>query len=434
MRDPQGNLELEERTVVRTLHAPLDNGHYLRGPGSQQLVGKGMLLDFDFCGSSNIVAERLPFVSYPHEWSAMQLRDAARLTLDISTNLLPAGWELKDASAWNVLFKGCDPIFCDHLSFQRIDSRHWWAFGQYLQHFVFPLCVARFRDIPVSASFRLHRNGLDVRRFRALMGAGIFLTRFWPLALAGGKNDGAIRQQDLAGRAGYHANLYKLLDWFLAAPEKRPASSDWTGYAAANSHYPPAARQAKRAFIGQWLNRLNPAWVADLGCNTGEYSRLALESGARVIALDADHHCIDRLYQANKGQAGLHPLVADLDDLDAGRGWAGAEFSGLAPRLAAVTKLAMMLALAHHLAISLSIPYRKIAQFAADVTQKWLIVELIDENDPLVAKLCQQRKRHPSEFLLTLQRAAFLEKFRLLDELPLPGIGRQLLVLEKNPS
>ncbi|WP_047258395.1 hypothetical protein [Chromobacterium subtsugae] len=434
MRDPLGHLELKERTAVRSLYAPLEPSHYLHSPLSQQLVGQGMLLDFDFLGSSGIVSERLPFVSYPHEWSAPQLRDAARLTLDISCNLLESGWELKDASAWNVLFKGCAPIFCDHLSFQPIASRHWWAFGQYLQHFVFPLCVARYRDFPVSDSFLLSRDGLDASRFRALMGARIFATRFWPLALGRGSAPIPEPAHTLAQRPGYHGNLYSLLDWFLAAAARQSGRSAWIDYAANNTHYPPAAQEAKRAFVSQWLNRLKPAWAADFGCNTGEYSQLALDAGAEVIALDADHRCIGQLYDTHPGQARLHPLVANLDDLDGGRGWGGAEFNGLPARLAAVTELALMLALTHHLAISLSIPYRKIAEFAAASTRKWLIVELIEENDPLVERLCRERKRHPAEFPLSLQRAAFLEHFRLLGEQPLPGIGRHLLALEKRQA
>ena len=46
---------------------------------------------------------------------------------------LAEGCELKDATAWNVIFAGSRPVFCDHLSFRPLPSRQWWAFGQFLR-------------------------------------------------------------------------------------------------------------------------------------------------------------------------------------------------------------------------------------------------------------------------------------------------------------
>ena len=46
----------------------------------------------------------------------------------------------------------------------------------------------------------------------------------------------------------------------------------------------PAARQAWRAHLTQWLPE--PATVLDLGCGTGSLSLLALEAGHRVLGVD----------------------------------------------------------------------------------------------------------------------------------------------------
>src|SRR5215216_934256 len=48
--------------------------------------------------------ERVPFVSYPYEWSFGQLKDAALATLSIQRRALKVGMSLKDASAYNIQF------------------------------------------------------------------------------------------------------------------------------------------------------------------------------------------------------------------------------------------------------------------------------------------------------------------------------------------
>ncbi|QEL54992.1 methyltransferase domain-containing protein [Chromobacterium paludis] len=280
----------------------------------------------------------------------------------------------------------------------------------------------------------MNRNGIDIDRFRGMMGSRLLTSRFWPLLISrlGSDGAGASAQAQKQPGAGYHNNLYNLIDWFLGRAAPRARDSAWTDYQQTNSHYSSKAREEKHAFISKWLDQLKPSWVADFGCNTGEYSLLAQRFGASVIALDADLDCIDKLYAANRDNRALYPVVANLDDMSAGRGWAGEEFSSLPSRVGSISDLSMMLALIHHLAISLSIPFPKIAEFAAKLTRKWLIVELIDEQDPLVGKLCQDRRRSPSEFPLAAQRAAFLEQFHLRDETPLTGTHRHLLLLEKN--
>ena len=62
--------------------------------------------------------ETLRFPCYPHEITAAQLKEAAHLTLSLAMEALENDWILKDASAWNVLFDGGRPVFCDILSFE----------------------------------------------------------------------------------------------------------------------------------------------------------------------------------------------------------------------------------------------------------------------------------------------------------------------------
>ena len=50
--------------------------------------------------------EKIPFISYPYEWSFSQLKDAALLTLELHRMAIERGMTLKDATAYNVQFRG----------------------------------------------------------------------------------------------------------------------------------------------------------------------------------------------------------------------------------------------------------------------------------------------------------------------------------------
>ncbi|GAB3842445.1 hypothetical protein GCM10029963_15490 [Micromonospora andamanensis] len=63
--------------------------------------------------------ERVPFVSHPYEWSFAMLRDAALLHLEILRAALPSGFTTKDGSAYNLQWRGTDPVFIDVGSFTR---------------------------------------------------------------------------------------------------------------------------------------------------------------------------------------------------------------------------------------------------------------------------------------------------------------------------
>ena len=67
--------------------------------------------------------ERLDVITYPYEWAFEMLRDAARLQLDLTRAGARRGLITKDASAYNVQFRGTRPVFIDVGSFERLPAR-----------------------------------------------------------------------------------------------------------------------------------------------------------------------------------------------------------------------------------------------------------------------------------------------------------------------
>jgi SAM-dependent methyltransferase len=209
-------------------------------------------------------------------------------------------------------------------------------------------------------------------------------------------------------------------------------SKGWVGYSDNRDNYKATSIEIKRQTVARWIQLTQPDWVADLGANTGEFSFIAAEAGAQVVALDSDHDAVQQIFNSHPARLSrsIHPIIATLDDLNAGRGWGGSEFAGLSSRLNRGFDLVLMLAILHHLAIAASIPLSEIAAFAARCTRRFVIVELIDSCDPQLIRLVRRYGRTLDEFSLSRQRAAFLEAgFVVEAEVDLEPTPRRLLLL-----
>lgn len=443
MRDPEGAIRFEAAQLVRTVNRPLDAGHFLHSPLARRWCDDGRLVAYQVTQPDTVVSPRLPFVSHPHEWCDAQLHGAAQLTLQLQKEAVDAGFDLKDASAWNVLYSGTQPVFCDLLSFTPLRERNWWALGQYARHFVLPLLLSRHRGLKAHRAFAAWRDGVPPDAARDMMGWTRYLGRHWllmaraPAPGAAADGPGRIAEPaDPAAIARFRRSLHATVEWWLggvAPPEPRRRKGAWGDYTQDRGHYGGDSLQRKRSQLAQWLAEIRPGWVADLGCNTGEFSRMALAQGAQVIAIDGDHDCVQALFRSPSGP-GLHPVVAALDDMKGGSGWLGEEHSGLAARLEQSADLVLMLALVHHLAVAASIPIEVVAQMARRLSRRWLVVEWIGPEDPQMKLLCAQRQRDPHEFSIDRQKAAFLKAgFQLCAEVNL-GPAHRTLALMRTPA
>lgn len=431
MRDPEGVIEFFGGKVIRRIHPEAAAKPFLLSKHATSLVDQSKLVPFMFTSPDIIESTRLTFISYPFEWCDAQLYLAGQLSLDISRDILAQGYELKDASAWNVIFQGNRPMFCDHLSFKQISTPQWWAFGQFVRHFLLPLAVSQHRGLKPHQSFSTFRDGIQPSLATEMLGLSRYLTRYWPIMLAG-KRD-ANHAAPVPSRDGkpLHGSLYGFSQFLLNGGKPNQTGSHWADYTDTRHHYTDAASADKHQKVGEWLESTKPKWVVDLGCNTGEFTKLAAGTGADVIAVDMDHDSIQKLVLSKINASNIHPLVSNLGDMVGGRGWSGDEFPSLMTRLHQQAEMVMMLALIHHLAISEGVYLQKIAQMAAHITREFAIVEMLDETDPMVLHLCSQRKRNPQEFSIAAQLAAFGQFFTTVASYSIPNTLRTLCLLKK---
>jgi len=346
---------------------------------------------------------RVFFPSYAHEWAPSMLHRAALLTLELNDQLLEVEWELKDATPSNVLFEGPRPIFIDHLSpiSRQPGQMGWIAYGQFIRTFLIPLILHRLNGLPLGWIFLSKRDGIPPEDAYRQLG---FLNRLRPSVFSSVTLPTLLsrRQQTSAppGLKVWHRGdpamgqaitkrlltaLRKQVDRWAPQPD---ATTIWSQYDQAGESYALEGLRAKETFIQESLERCSPHAVLDLGCNTGRFSRLAARAGARVVAVDGDSACVDRLWQqAAREQLDILPLVMDLGRPSPSLGWEYGEEIPFLERTRGRFDMVLALALVHHLLVRERIPLERIISHLSDQTTRWLLVEWVPFDDPQFRRL-----------------------------------------------
>ena len=111
--------------------------------------------------------ERIPFVSYPYEWTFSMLKDAALLQLDLLLAALEHDMVLKDSTPYNVQFKGAHPTFVDVGSFERRrEGEPWVGYRQFCMLYLYPLLLQSAKDVPFQPWLRGSRPATRTARSR----------------------------------------------------------------------------------------------------------------------------------------------------------------------------------------------------------------------------------------------------------------------------
>lgn len=110
--------------------------------------------------------EAITFPSYPYEWPPEMLWAAGELTLELTQKLATEGLGLKDATPYNVLFRGPDPVFVDLLSIERRDPLDpiWLPSAEFVRTFLLPLLASRAFGMSLEQTLT-RRDGLEPEVF-----------------------------------------------------------------------------------------------------------------------------------------------------------------------------------------------------------------------------------------------------------------------------
>ena len=88
--------------------------------------------------------------------------------------------------------------------------------------------------------------------------------------------------------------------------------SQWSQYEKSAGHYQQSDVDEKQQFVKNILARCRPDRVLDIGANTGTYSLLAADAGAKVVSLDSDSAALEVLWRtAAKQKKPITAMVAE---------------------------------------------------------------------------------------------------------------------------
>jgi ribosomal protein L11 methylase PrmA len=447
-RDPCGRVYTQNGSVFRTVNAAY-RPHYERLQSSgllRTLSDKGWMLPFEEDPVARVTSawktlrvRRIPFISFPYEWSFSQLKAAALLTLDIQAAALEKGMTLKDASAYNVQFEGTSPICIDTLSLEILEEgAPWVAYAQFCRHFLAPLILAAKVHLGAPLMLRDHIDGVPLDIASAMLPLRTHVSPAIQLHIhaharmqrrhADGR-DSADKARGLRVSAATLRRLVESLRALVDDLELPRTSTNWSDYYS-DTNYSKEAFDAKREHVAALVERVAPASILDVGANTGAFSRLASDRAALVIAADMDPLAVERHYQSlvtTKAERVL-PLVLDLANPSPGVGWHNEERPSFLERCDVDAVLA--LALIHHLCIGNNVPLDMTARLFAALGRH-VVLEFVPREDSQVQRMLATRRDIFAGYTLDALLAAYNEHFTLLDRRHIPGSSRTLLLFAR---
>jgi len=200
--------------------------------------------------------------------------------------------------------------------------------------------------------------------------------------------------------AGFHkelilANVRKLRK-LVSKLHWRGEDSEWGAYEAFHN-YSASDHALKEAFIDDCVASSGAGCVWDIGCNTGQFSKIAARHAGRVVAMDLDHFAVERLYREVRSglEGNILTLVQNVADPSPNWGWRNRERSDLRSR--ARPDLVLCLALIHHVVISANIPLDEFIGWLAELTDQ-LVIEYVSRSDDKVKTLLRNKEDKYSDY------------------------------------
>ena len=387
-------------------------------------------------GWSMVLAhERLPFISYPYEWTFHMLKDAALLHLHMQEEAMMAGWTLKDATAFNVQWRGVSPMLIDIPSLiPRAAGVPWAAYRQFCMNFLYPLMLRAHLGIDFTPLLRADLEGIAppamAHYFYGLrcLRRGVLTHVIFPAAV---EKSTAQRRRKRQQKTQAEAVTLGLVRGVINLTEKLSIAEDktvWLDYEREHS-YNDTDFAAKKEFVAMAAQEKRRKMVWDLGCNTGIFSHLCAAHSDTVLAVDGDAGAVDRLYRRlkNDGSGGnILPLVLNMANLSPAQGWAGRERMAFDQRTR--PNLVLCLALIHHLRITNGIPLPMFLDWlrglGADV-----VIEFVDRQDEMTQQLLQAKTETYDDYNMPAFESAVAERFAVQATRELKNGTRKLYFL-----
>lgn len=448
-RDPSGFVFKEGNGIFRRIN-PIYFANYSKLMNSglySELIAQNLLIPHAQTSKDDekiiIQPDKIPFILYPYEWSFLQLKDAALLTLSIQRIALEKDMVLKDATAFNIAFHEGRPIFIDTLSFEKyIDGTPWHAYGQFCSFFLAPLVMCTYVGLEAPTLLATYIDGLPLE----LVSNSLPLrSRLKPLTLLHihglakyqrrYRRSFASSSESGVSKAKLLAIIDGLYEGIRALSPK--IATGWADYYSRTNYQEPAFED-KKGIVCDLINESRASTIWDAGGNDGTFAREALERTKVQFAYvsDVDGGAVNSNYAIvrERRETTLLPFVADFANPSPGIGFNNEERESLTSRLkGAHIDLILALALIHHITLTNNISFEMSASYFAQISNK-LIIEFPDVDDSWVNKLLSGKrtfKEHFAFYGIDNFENAYSRHFTLKSKRQIKGTKRTIFFWEK---
>ena len=446
-RDPSGYVFVENGDIKRVIN-PIYFKQYraLTNSGFFNSLFKNELLIPHTELSSNekniiIKAEKIPFITFPYEWSFNMYKEAALLTLKLQKHSLENGFSLKDASAFNITFHKGKAIFIDTLSFDfYAENSPWRAYKQFITHFFGPLLLAHYHGADQLKLLSIFLDGIPVKMLSSLLP---FKTKLNPLLYSNihllAKSEDK-HNEDYKGEAkeatlskkGQLNIIESLYDYIKKLELKE--QSEWGNYYD-KTNYTDDAFIEKSKIINTWVKTIKPKSIIDVGGNDGTFVRKLNSDIETVLVCDIDNNAVDFNYKTmklNKEQFML-PFVFDVLNPSAAIGLNNTERDSFLNRIKAFAPdVTLALAVIHHMSLSGNVPFKQSAKFFSSFSKN-LIIEFPKRNDSWVQRLLKSKGEFEAYFNyynINNFESSYTEYFEIVEKKHIGNSERVLYLLK----
>jgi SAM-dependent methyltransferase len=448
-RDPGGTVIQHDGRILRVVytHAAAGLNAFLKTSAAREAMDAGKLIRSVRISPSELPGietdylmehERVPFASYPYEWAPEMLHAAGELTIYLAQSALKEGFGIKDATPYNVLFRGSDPVFVDVLSFEPRDPKDatWIAYGQFARTFLLPLLASKHFGMPIDHTYRdgfepemVYRWAGPLQRLRSPFLSLVSIPKWL------GGREANYHQAPASSPEKARFVMERILKSCARNLERvRSVQSDsaWSGYLDHKSLYSPEQFAQKERFVAEALQIARPHEVLDVGANEGHFSFLAASQGASVVAIDTDPAVVGRIWRrAGREQADVLPLVIDLTRPTPAMGWRNRECASFLDRASGRFDMVMMLAVLHHVLVTERIPIDEVLALVEELTREYVLIEFVTAEDAMFRKIVRGRDGLYSHVTKAWFEAAAAQRFELVRTTRIDGLHRWLYLFRR---
>lgn len=448
-RDPSGYVFVENGILYRHVNQVYQEQYnQLKNSGFyNKLFDNNLLIPHVEVSSVPLILrpEKIPFISYPYEWSFTQYKHAALHTLKVQKICLQNDFTLKDATAFNITFDKGKPIFIDTLSFDFYnDGEPWRAYKQFIIHFLVPLVLAKYYGTDMLRLLQQYIDGVPLQkavrllpltaRFNPVLYTNIYLTAKYDKKYSGDKT--VAQTHANVSKASQIKIIEALYDYIknIGIDDK----TEWRDYYNV-ANYNDESFIYKKQLVREWCLGLKPESILDAGGNDGTFSRCVSDIANKIVVSDIDVNAVDKNYIKilENGETNILPIVADLLNPSPGLGFENNERQSLPERIIATGfDITFALALIHHVSLSGNVPFDMSAKMFASWAP-YLIIEFPDREDSWVSFLLESKREFIAHFDFYNKanfESEYSHYFDIVKQQQIPGTHRTMYLLKRKDN